>query len=202
MSNYYLPSTSLDEVSPIPVVKLDGVALVKPNELEVLASLANSVKPLRRVVEIGANRGYTAATLLKTLPQITEWIAVDVLPGYRPDFDSQLCEILDEPGGYALGDPRYRLIRRKAGSFDVTYAELGYNIDFFFIDGDHGERAVAHDTDLARMTTRRNGMIVWHDYYYEKKPLGVNSVLDYLSLISCRNIRRVEGTSIAYERVT
>ena len=179
------------------------MSCVFPGDLEILAALADSLKPCDRVLEIGAHRGYTAATLLATLPQIKRWTAIDVIHGkYATEYARQQREVPIDPGYFAKHDPRYHLILRKSGSFDVWSTEVS-PADFVFIDGDHGGRAVVNDTILARRITRPGGIIVWHDYYPQfTDPLAVGiTMFLHRQLENGHDIKRIDNTCIAFEVV-
>lgn len=152
----------------------------------------------RRVAEFGCNNGRTAAAVLRNLPDIERYIGVDVLAGYSFACKVQAKEVPQTAGELALGDPRFELVLRKRGTFDLA-AEDFPELDAVFIDGDHSETAVRHDYALAKAIVRRGGIIVFHD----DNGLGVvdvSRVLDSLA-DSGANIQHVAGTWLAFERV-
>lgn len=165
-------------------------------ELEVLVTLVRSVSP-RAVIEFGCNEGRTAKALLRHVPEIEQYVGVDVLPGYVFQKSVQKGETPARPGHLAIADERFELRVSARGSFDLTAADLPV-ADAVFIDGDHGERAVRHDTALALELLRPGGIIIWHDYH----DLGVVDVRDVLHAFAADGmaIQHVEGTWIAYCR--
>lgn len=189
-------SVSIDRC--VETEKLNSL-LLWPGELSVLTALMQSVSP-RRVAEIGVHAGETAAHLLRLIPSIEEYIGIEVVPDYITSLKIQRKEVLaDLPGRMAAHDPRFKLIVRKNGSYDVTLEDLG-TLDAMFIDGDHSFDGVMNDTDLAIKCVRKGGIIIWHDYYLAQPDvLGVNQVLDRLP--SDRQIFRVEGTCMVFERM-
>jgi len=182
-----------------PAVNLHGLptSYMNPGELAVLAALVNSVGA-RGVMEIGCNSGRTAALLLRECKTIEHYLGVDVLPGYEFTSKVQAKEVPHDPGIYASGDERFTLWLSAHGAWDI-YPDSNMHFDVVFIDGDHSEKAVLHDTDLARAVTRKGGLIIWHDYH-DKETVDVRRVLD-AQYAEGRKIQHVAGTWLAFERV-
>jgi len=155
------------------------------------------VRGARHVIEIGVQAGDTAAFLLAALPDLEGYEGVDVLRGYRFARTNQASEVPGTPGARATRDPRFRLLLRPRGSFDLTAADLT-RCDAVFIDGDHGREAVLHDTELARSVIRPGGVICWRDYGNPTTP-DVRHALNEMRAAG-RNIQKVAGTWIAFER--
>lgn len=170
---------------------------LNPGELEVLVALVQMVSA-RNVLEIGVNEGRTAKAILSNIPHLEHYQGIDVLPGYQFDCAVQSKEVPPQPGKYALDDPRFELIVRPRGSFDLRAEQL-LPCDVAFIDGDHSAKAVRHDTELAGKLVRRGGLIVWHDYH----DLGTVDVRDVLHefLDEGVELQHVEGTWIVFERL-
>jgi predicted O-methyltransferase YrrM len=179
-------------------------------ELEVLIALVRSVSP-QRVLEIGCNEGRTVKAVLSNVPGITKYIGVDVPPSYIPAKPVQRREVSAQPGHMALGLSAFELMLRPRGSMDLTGAEIGL-CDAVFIDGDHGWKAVLHDTLLAREIVRPGGIIVWHDYHGQGT-VDVRDVLETVakfdrSIPDCDDpdgpgystLMHVENTWLAFER--
>jgi len=158
------------------------------NEQGVILALAGIVKP-RVVVEVGVNIGLTAQALLEGVESIEKYYGIDVDPDYRFEIAAQQIEYPGEPGRLVKGDPRFELILR--GNPLPTAA------DFIFIDGDHGHNAVMADSKWAAEIVRPGGMVVWHDYL--NPGVQVTDVLEELQS-SGRDIRRINGTWLAFER--
>jgi predicted O-methyltransferase YrrM len=68
-----------------------------------------------------------------------------------------------QAGRVAAADARFFVLVREGGSGTLTPHDLE-PCDAVFIDGDHSEGAVRHDSHLARALVRPGGIIVWHDY--------------------------------------
>jgi predicted O-methyltransferase YrrM len=170
---------------------------MNPGELETLIALVRTVKP-RHVVEFGVNVGRTARAILDNVLGIERYTGVDVPRDYVPAKPVQRHEVPRVPGAMVAGDPRFNLIVRPRGSLDLTAFDLE-PADAVFIDGDHGRKAVEHDSALARAITRTGGIIVWHDYH----DLGTVDVREVLNgdFYRGHDIRHVEGTWLAFEHV-
>lgn len=176
---------------------------MNPGEVEVLVALMKSVNP-RRVVEIGVNEGLTAKAALDNIESITEYIGIDVLPGYVPACAAQRREVPRHPGHLAKPDPRFRLWLTDKGSLDVlptTFETIDHLpcVDAFFIDGDHGAAAVGYDTWLAHQVVRKGGIIIWHDYI-NGRGVDVQPVLEHFATQG-HKLQYVENTWLAFERV-
>src|SRR5262245_50698531 len=172
--------TSVDKFSfdlkPINWLGLHQEYLV-PGEMEVIAALARSVFATC-MVEIGCRDGRTAAVLLHNVPTLEWYCGIDVPMTYLPGLLHQRREMVRDPGHFALGDKRFELIIRDRGSLDLLPQDLP-SCDLVFIDGDHSEKAVMHDSELARSIVRTGGLIVWHDA--SNGSVEVRRVLDRLA---------------------
>jgi predicted O-methyltransferase YrrM len=113
------------------------------------------------MIEFGCNRGRTAKALLDNVPTIERYIGIDVPFIHAPTLKCQQSEVPLYPGREAADDPRFFLLLRN--SYELGPDDLE-PCDAVFIDGDHSERVVRHDSELARMLLRSGGIIVWHDY--------------------------------------
>lgn len=170
---------------------------VHPGELDVLIELLRSVDA-RRVAEFGCNNGRTAAAILRNLSDIERYTGVDVPTGYNFACQVQAKEVPQIPGELALDDPRFELLLRPRGTFDLSEKDFP-DLDAVFIDGDHSEAAVRNDYSLAKAVVRCGGIIVFHD----DNGLGtvdVSRVLDDLH-DGGAGIQHVAGTWLAFERV-
>ena len=169
-----------------------------PGELDRLVALVASVSP-RTMIEFGCNEGRAAATLLLNVPSIERYVGIDVLPGYVTIRECQRKEVPAEPGKYALEDPRFQLIVRPRGSFDLAPADLPL-ADVAFIDADHSRAGVLNDYDLAKVVVRQGGIIIFHD----DNGLGAVEVSETLDeLAACgAPIVHVANTWLAFERQT
>lgn len=152
----------------------------------------------RCVAEFGCNNGRTAAAILRNVPTIERYIGVDVQAGYKFACEVQAREIPQVPGDLALDDPRFELVLRQRGTFDLTGYDLP-DCDLVFIDGDHSEAAVRHDRELALQVVRSGGLIVYHDDN-GLDAVDVSRVLDALAGDGA-DIKHVSGTWFAIEAV-
>jgi len=146
------PSAKLPEFAP---------RYFNPGELDRLVALVASVSP-RTVIEFGCNEGRAAATLLLNVPSIERYVGIDVLPGYVTIKECQRKEVPAEPGKYARSDPRFQLILRPRGAFDLVPEDLPL-ADVAFIDADHSRAGVLNDYDLAKVVVRKGGIVIFHD---------------------------------------
>jgi|SRR5262245_49061102 len=169
---------------------------LNPGEMEVIVALVASVSP-KAVLELGCNTGRTAKVLLTNIPEIEHYQGVDVPKTYRPFLESQLSEIPAVPGQFVLRDSQFELIIRPRGSLDLTAADLRL-CDACFIDGDHSEIVVLHDSYLAEQVVRPGGVIIWHDFHNGGTP-GVKVVIDRL-VSEGWSVRTVDNTWLAYSR--
>lgn len=193
-----LPQINRSQLDVRPIRK-DGLPknYLHEGELEVIVALIASVKG-DTVMEIGCNEGRTARAVLDNVSGIETYIGVDVPPGYVFAKRVQAKEVPVEPGKWALDDPRFVLMLSERGSFDLIETELP-PCDAIFIDGDHGRRAVEHDTALAQQIVKPGGIIIWHDYH-DMGTVDVRDVLDEMHT-SGSPIQHVAGTWIAFERI-
>jgi len=165
-------------------------------EMDLIAALLREVEA-KSVVEIGCRDGRTACLLLHNVSSLQHYVGIDVESGYVPSLSHQSSEMHPDPGHLARHDPRFDIIIRPRGSLDLGPQDLPL-VDATFIDGDHSERVVAHDSALARAITKRNGVIVWHDY--NNSNVGVQPVLDRLADEGWP-IKHIAGTWLAYMKV-
>ncbi len=170
---------------------------MNPGELETLVALIKSVSP-QHVIEIGVNVGRTAKVILNAVPGVERYTGVDVEPGYVPAKPVQRNEVPKIAGELVADDARFKLVLRRRGSLDLMPSDL-HAADAVFIDGDHGARAVLHDSALARAVTRPGGIIVWHDYH-DLGTVDVKQVLDAMHRDGYPLVQ-VEGTWLVFERI-
>lgn len=167
-----------------------------PGELDILVHLVRSVTP-KCVIEFGCNEGRAAAAILRNVPEIEEYVGIDVLPSYKTINECQRKEVPTAPGRFAAFDPRFRLMLRARGSFDLASTDLP-DADACFIDADHSRAGVLNDFGLARAVTRTEGIIIFHD----DNGLPQVQVSETLDEIRSRgdSIVHVDGTWLAFLR--
>jgi predicted O-methyltransferase YrrM len=161
-------------------------------ETAILVALVASVAP-RVMIEFGCNLGITAKRVLDNVPSLERYIGVDVPADHKPTLDCQRAEIPLNPGCYAADDARFWLLMAQ----DSLTADQLEPCDATFIDGDHSEQGVWHDTELAFALTRKGGIIVWHDAGNEA--VEVTAVLEQL----CDQgwpIKHIENSWLAFMR--
>lgn len=167
-----------------------------PGELAVLLHLFESVSP-RVVIEFGVNAGRTPAAVLRNLATVGRYVGVDVLPGYKTVMPVQRNEVPKRPGILVEDNPRFELVLRARGSFDLAAADLP-PADAIFIDADHSREGVMNDYGLARALVRPGGIIVFHDDNCRRE-VQVTETLNELCSAGAQ-IVHVKDTWISYER--
>lgn len=163
-------------------------------DITTLIELVQRVQPVS-MLEIGVNEGRTARQILDNVPSIESYTGVDLIDqGICSEYRKDNAHIIPEkPGKEVLSDPRFRLILKPCGSFDLTAHELG-PYDIVFIDGDHMLWGIMHDTGLAKRITKK--MIIWHDYTDLEAGPFVDCLRSYLSIV------HIPGTTLAYAKIT
>jgi predicted O-methyltransferase YrrM len=162
------------------------------HETSILLALVRSVRP-RVMIEFGCNEGVTAKRLLEHVPTLQKYIGIDVPFGYSTTLSCQRNEVPVNAGWYAADDPRFFL-------FTAWFLHTGQlePCDAVFIDGDHSEQAVLHESRMARTLVRPGGIIVWHDFTN-----AAVEVTDALARLHDEGwpINCVEGSWLAFMRV-
>lgn len=131
-----------------------------PHETAILVALIKSVAP-EVMIEFGCNAGITAARVLENVPTIETYIGIDVPFEHVTTLRCQQGEVPANAGAHAASDERFHLLL--APSRSIVAADLE-RCDAVFIDGDHSEAAVLHESRLARELVRPGGIICWHDF--------------------------------------
>jgi predicted O-methyltransferase YrrM len=167
-----------------------------PGELETLLHLFETVRP-KVIIEFGVNTGRNAVAALRNLPGLERYVGIDVTQDYRTHMPVQRGEIPARPGELALHDPRFELIVRPRGSFELTPADLP-EADAIFIDADHSRLGVMNDYALARARVRPGGIVIFHD----DNGLPVVEVTQTLNELCAEgaDIQHVAGTWLAFQR--
>jgi hypothetical protein len=179
----------------IPRIGAFGNPFLNYRETLILIALVRSVEP-KVMIEFGCNAGRTARNVLDHVPSLKHYVGVDAPFSHMPTLAQQVRERVLCPGLFVCDDPRFDLIVPLHGSLDLTPQDLP-RCDAAFIDGDHSEQAVLHDSWLAFELVRPGGVIVWHDY--GNPAVEVTQALDRLC---CEGwpIGHVEESWIAFMR--
>jgi predicted O-methyltransferase YrrM len=164
------------------------------NETAILVTLVKSVAP-KVMIEFGCNRGTTAARVLDNVPTLQRYIGVDVPANYETRLACQRSEVPDV-AGCDVDDVRFFVLLADSLEVRGFYLEP---CEAVFIDGDHSEAVVLHESKLARQLIRDRGIIVWHDY--SNKAVEVTQVLDFLHDNEGWPIECVENSWLAFMRV-
>jgi predicted O-methyltransferase YrrM len=165
-------------------------------EMEILAALLRQIEA-KSMIEFGCRDGRTARVLLHNVASLEHYIGVDVPMTYEPALPHQRAEMVRNPGALVIDDPRFELIIRERGSLDVGPQDLP-PCNAVFIDGDHSEKIVAHDSQLARAIVQPGGIIIWHDAF--NGAVDVMRVLERLANESWP-IKSIAGTWLAFRLI-
>jgi predicted O-methyltransferase YrrM len=130
------------------------------HETATLVALVKSVAP-KVMIEFGCNSGITAARVLENVPTLEKYIGIDVPVDHVTTLGCQRYEVPVSAGCWAAHDPRFFLLKARSQALRTGHLEP---CDAVFIDGDHSEAAVLHESRLARRLIRGSGIIVWHDF--------------------------------------
>lgn len=163
-------------------------------ETSIVVALTDNVAP-KVFIEFGCNYGRTAKTLLHHVLSLEKYIGIDVPSEHEPLLACQRSEIPYNAGGFAATDPRFFLLLRNSLELEARDLEP---CDAVFIDGDHSERAVLHDSNLACALLRPGGIIIWHDY--GNNAVEVTQALHYLHQQCGWRITPVRDTWLAYAK--
>jgi predicted O-methyltransferase YrrM len=144
------------------------------HETAILLALIRSVAP-KVMIEFGCNLGTTAARVLENVPSLKRYIGIDVPPHYSTALECQQSEVPGNAGRDAAHDPRFFLLMAPSQTLTAWHLEP---CNAVFIDGDHSEQAVLHESRLARRLVRKGGVIIWHDY--QNPAVEVTAALDKL----------------------
>jgi predicted O-methyltransferase YrrM len=177
-------------IDPAPVRASFFSKYLNKQETSILIDLVKRVSP-KVMIEFGCNVGITAKRVLENVPTLERYVGIDVNADHVPTLECQLSEVPERAGAYAADDHRFFLLTSSSTLLGPSDLEP---CDVVFIDGDHSEEVVTHESRLARKLVRRGGIIVWHDY--GNPSVEVTRVLDRLDW----SITSVEGSWLAFMR--
>ncbi len=166
-----------------------------PGELEVFLGLIELHRP-SVVVEFGVNRGRNAAAVLRNFDFVVRYVGIDVEPGYVTAMECQRREVPSNAGDLAAHDPRFELILRPRGSYDLLPSDLP-EAGFWFIDGDHSREGVLNDYHLSAARAPSGAVVLFHDDNGSPK-VQVTETLGWLRKQG-RTIDHIPGTWFAIE---
>lgn len=165
-----------------------------PGELDVLLHLFEGAEV---IVEFGVNAGRNPAAALRNIPTLRRYVGVDVTCDYRTTLSVQRREVPQDPGVLARDDPRFELIVRPRGTFDLSSDDLP-RADAVFIDADHSRVGVENDYALAKSIINPGGVIIFHDDNCRRDVEVTQTLNDFVE--AGADIKHVSGTWIAFER--
>jgi predicted O-methyltransferase YrrM len=181
-------------VKPTRIVRGPFSKYLNQQETSILIELVESVAP-EVMIEFGCNLGITSLRVMQSVRTIERYIGIDVPYEHIPALACQREEIPLTAGCIAGVDSRFFI--HLAPSIGISKDELE-PCDAVFIDGDHSEEAVLHESWLARSLVRPGGVIVWHDY--TNPAVEVTQALDRLYAEGWP-IAHVEGSWLAFMRI-
>lgn len=151
-------------------------------ELSILCKLVQGTKP-SRVIEFGTAHGRTAANLAAYLPPSGELITVDLPCGERFLYIGQ------------PGSERIKQIECDLTKFD--WSPYKDSAQIVFCDACDMPEPFAKETELAFDLVTNDGIILWHDYGFNRyRTWALNRLGEQLPL------RNIEGTNFACLRTT
>ena len=132
-------------------IKVDDAVLSnlpsRDAELVALAKLILQCAP-RNVLEIGTSKGYTACAIRAAAGEKAKFKSLDVA-AVGEEFKKRFPNRAEE------------LVRISSLDFDWRKAAP---YDLVYINGEHKYTALMSDTNNAFETTRKGGLILWHNY--------------------------------------
>jgi hypothetical protein len=176
--------------------------MLPSHEAMALLSILVAENP-REVLEIGTYMGHTTKAMAENLPRCIIH-TVDLPPDFSPDRDPAK----DGPpkddfhligrrvvGREYKGQPVEQRIRQHFGdSAVIDFKEFGKPA-FFFIDGAHTYEYCKQDSEKCFALCGGAGTFLWHDV--DNSHPGVNKfILEWRNM--GRDLRRIEGTALAY----
>lgn len=150
------------------------------------------------IIEFGVNTGRNALAALRNIDTLKKYVGIDVTPDYQTIMPVQRKEIPAKPGELAIHNPKFELIVKDNGSFDLTADDLPM-CDAVFIDADHSRKGVMNDRQLSLKVVKPGGIIIYHDDNC-MIAVEVTETLNDLCATGAKIIH-VAGTWLAYEHV-
>lgn len=153
------------------IIAINGYgAMQKPQELEALLTIVNSLAP-KIILEIGVGKGGTSWCWSK-FSSVSKLLLVD-LPGgpWGGGPDAKTIEFLAQNSRASLHFIAGNSLNSEC--FEAVKTALdGELIDFLMIDGDHSKIGVAADYELYSPLVRKGGLIAFHDICEHSKESG------------------------------
>jgi hypothetical protein len=186
--------TNIETSFPIIEVQDFGRRPTTKFDISALLFLMESCK--KNFIEIGTWYGKTTYEIASRFPKKTihtmDYIGEDLIL----DEASNRALIKDKNDlcNYAKHLPNVNFIYANSHTFDFNKFK---NVDFFFIDGDHGFDGVKVDTEKAITYLKKNGggTIAWHDVHTK----NLTQVPNYMQhLAKTEHIRYIKDTNIGF----
>ncbi len=161
-------------------------------EVSVLCLLVRNMNA-KNVFEIGTFDGRTTINIARALPDGGKITTLDLSNSYSDGNNTG-----DEGGtGYRFKrrTESDRIEQLFGDSIQFRPESVGKKYDMVIVDGDHTERYVMHDTELALslLRAKENSMIVWHDVDYS----SVYRALQHVEAVFCLFYWHIACTRLA-----
>jgi len=169
-------------------------------ESYVLACIVQFLKP-HTLFEFGTSEGITTLQLALNSPEDAVVYTLDLPQNfgttyYRLSFPEERLTQTLPVGGIFQPHPLSRKIRQLYDdSAKADFQSLRGQVDFVFVDGDHGYNYVKSDSENAFSMLRPDGVILWHDYGSRWK--DVTRFLREAAKGQSRRIYHLHGTNLA-----
>lgn len=159
---------------------------------EISFLLKCAVRKNGNMLEIGVNKGRTTNNLARVAKgEGLKFIGIDVTEVPKTICDAQNpgeclpsnmvgCEIMDQHKPYV----EIKLINpNNPNSLSELLSQLNLKFDFVFVDGDHSYEGVKKDYNAIMPFMTENGLVVFHDVWWDVTPPPVKGPLKLLSEI-------------------
>lgn len=130
-----------------------------------LACLMLEVKP-KLVVELGADYGTSAASMLSTMPKDSKLYSVDIRNGWE-----------------LINPKESRIVRVLGDSLDLDkmVPELNLKtVDIWFLDSDHSYNRIAAEVEYYKKYWQKGTIVLIDDITWERDNFGVHKLWDEL----------------------
>lgn len=138
-------------------------------------------------IEIGIARGELSQVLLKMVPGITDYHAIDPFLGNYDNSNDAMSQVLAEANApdkwanaviHTMKDYGCKFKLHQGLSSDMVKDFTPASVDCAFIDGDHRYEGVKSDIKLYTLVVKPGGLLIFDDYSWQF--MGVVKAVDEL----------------------